>query len=801
MKRDIYQELILWKRDKYRKPLVLRGARQVGKTYILSEFAKEYENKLYINFEEMPEAIAIFEGNLSPDNIINRLQIQFKVSIEPKKTLLIFDEIQECPGALNSLKYFNEEANDYHVVSAGSLLGVKLNRTKGFPVGKVDFLDLKPLSFFEFLEAMGEGRLRKMLEEIDKFEPINEALHQKSIDLLKQYFIVGGMPEAIEVYAKEKDFGKVRKVQKSILDAYALDFAKHAEPGDVMKIMSIWESIPNQLAKENKKFIFSAISKSTRAREYESSIQWLVDAGLIYKVFNVSTPKIPLDNYADKNAYKIYALDVGLLGYMSRLPVNVILQQHQLFVEFKGALTENFVVQELMARRFDKMYYWTSEGTAEVDFVLPHELDIYPLEVKSGISGHKKSLLVYDKKYHPKVLSRANLMNLKQDGSVCNYPLYLVSLFPICLTSHRSLFQSYKVKNLELRNRFVMSAAEDNLDNDVSKRVARYSKLAGGDVGLIMTGGSRLSVIESFKPLVDAVHQKGGKIAIQIVTEAGPGFSPTRVFNGEPVAVSVLPENNVWFNKYIKFCKHHAASEEEIKNIIYVYVKTAVKAKEIGADAIQIHAAHQSFPSQFLSPITNLRTDKWGGSIENRTRFHCEIYKAIRVAVGKDYPILIKLGVEDALKNGLNFNDGLQAAKIISECGYDVLEISQGLQNLNDWNGTPMRMNINKLSDEAYFRKWSGEIKKQINKPVILTGGIRSLEAAEEVVNNNECDLIGMCRPLIRESDLINRWQNGNIQKATCISCNQCITELLIQGKPLECYLDIKPKESGAYSK
>jgi predicted AAA+ superfamily ATPase len=432
MKREIYQKLVTWKCDKYRKPLILKGARQVGKTYILSQFAKEYPRSIYINFEEMPDVLPIFAGNLNPNNIITQLQIKFGVSIEPGNTLLIFDEIQECSGALNSLKYFNEKANEYHIVSAGSLLGVKLNRTKGFPVGKVDFLDLKPLSFFEFLDAMSENHLREMLISVNKFEPFNEALHQKSLELLKQYFIVGGMPEAVAMYVKEMDFAKVRKVQKAIADAYVLDFAKHAKAVDVMKIMAIWESIANQLAKENKKFVFSAISKSSRAREYEDSIQWLVDAGLIYKSYNISAPKIPIDNYANKNIYKVYMLDIGLLGYMSRLPVNIMIRQHELFVEFKGALTENFVAQELMAgNRFDKMYYWSSGGMAEVDFVLPYELNVYPLEVKAGTSTRKKSLLVYMEKYHPKIISRATLMNLKQDGITCNYPLYLISRFPI----------------------------------------------------------------------------------------------------------------------------------------------------------------------------------------------------------------------------------------------------------------------------------------------------------------------------------------------------------------------------------
>jgi len=436
MKRDIYEQLIEWQNDKYRKPLILRGARQVGKTYILSKFAKEYSTSLYINFERMPEVNPIFEGNLSPKNIIDKLQIQFGMTIKPEKTLLIFDEIQECPNALNSLKYFNEEANEYHIVSAGSLLGVKLKGKNGFPVGKVNFLDLKPLSFFEFLDAAGEERLRKMFEGLDNLEPINESLHEKAITLLKQYFIVGGMPEAVKMFVAEKNFDQVRKVQQSIVDAYVLDFAKHASPSDVMKITTIWESIPNQLAKENKKFIFSQIKKSARAREYESAIQWLVDAGLIYKSFNISTPKIPIDSYADKNIYKIYMLDVGLLSYLSRLPSNVFVQPEQLFMEFKGSLTENFVAQELMSGVFDKLYYWTSSGEAEVDFVMPYHLKVYPLEVKAGVSSHKKSLLVYMKKYNPDIVSRTSLMNLKRDVDICNYPLYLMALFPKLAESH-----------------------------------------------------------------------------------------------------------------------------------------------------------------------------------------------------------------------------------------------------------------------------------------------------------------------------------------------------------------------------
>jgi len=432
MKRDIYRQLSEWKISKYRKPLVLKGARQTGKTFILKEFAKEYSDSVYINFEETPSAKLVFADSLSPAVIIENLEIQLNVSIHHLNTLIILDEIQECPNALNSLKYFSESANEYHIVSAGSLLGVKIKKRKiSFPVGKVNFLEMKPLSFFEFLDALNESRLRQKIEQVNSFEPLNEALHQKAVSLLKKYYFIGGMPEAVKIFANENNYDLVREVHKSILDAYALDFSKYASPSEVMKIMHIWDSIPAQLAKENKKFMFQVVSKSARNRDYESSIQWLVDAGLINKVYNISKPGLPLESYADKSVFKIYMLDTGLLCYMSRLPVQVLLQPNQLFVEFKGALTENYAIQELMANKFDRVYYWTSTGTAEVDIVVQNEMKIYPIEVKAGLFKRKKSLLVYGDKYNPHVLSRTTLMNLKRDGNICNYPLYMIGVFPI----------------------------------------------------------------------------------------------------------------------------------------------------------------------------------------------------------------------------------------------------------------------------------------------------------------------------------------------------------------------------------
>lgn len=434
MERDFYYKLLNWKDSNLRKPLVLRGARQVGKTYILTTFAKqEYEDYIYLNFDENPHFASFFNENLDPERIIKELTIYFKKPIRPASTLIVLDEIQECPQALASLKYFCEKKNEYHLAAAGSLLGVKL--TKGFPVGKVNFLDLAPLSFFEFLTAVGEKELVTMLQEMTAPKPLSEIFHNRLTSLLKYYFIIGGMPEAVDTYLKTDNLDQVRIVQKEILDAYILDFAKHAPKDEVMKIMAIWESVPSQLAKENKKFIFSAIRKSARARDFETSLQWLKSAGLIIKSNRISTPKLPLDAYTDKQAFKVFLLDIGLLGTMSKLDPRIILEGDLLFQEFKGALVENFVATELHDKHFDDLYYWASEGLAEVDFIISEDHSIFPLEVKAGFSKKKKSLIIYDEKFSKEesaslVLSRASLRNFALDGKLVNYPLYATCLFP-----------------------------------------------------------------------------------------------------------------------------------------------------------------------------------------------------------------------------------------------------------------------------------------------------------------------------------------------------------------------------------
>lgn len=426
--RDLYQKLLAWKQSPFRKPLILKGARQVGKTHLLKQFANEYAHSLYINFDEFPNLSAHFSHSLSASRIIENLSIEFNHKIEPHHTLIIFDEIQECPEALNSLKYFAENAPEYHIVAAGSLLGVSL-ATGGFPVGKVDFITLYPLSFFEFLSAQDKPLWRKACE--DNINSITASLHADLSRLFRFYMMIGGMPEAVDRYLKTQDLNAVRDVQKSILSAYELDFSKHAPSAQIMRIFDTWHAIPNQLAKANKKFMFSAIKPSARARDYEVALEWLHQAGLIYRVFNISTPKIPLDAYADKRVFKVYLLDSGLLGAMSQLPTSLVLQEHQLFQEFKGAFMENSIVQALISKPTGQLYYWTSQGTAEVDIVLQHELQAYPLEIKAGTSKHKRSLMVYDDKYHPTTLSRVTSMPFKIDGKLINYPHYLATRFPI----------------------------------------------------------------------------------------------------------------------------------------------------------------------------------------------------------------------------------------------------------------------------------------------------------------------------------------------------------------------------------
>lgn len=434
IKRDIYAKLLDWKGSKTRKPLILRGARQVGKTYILKEFAKnEYNNFVYLNFEDDDTLDSVFMGRLDINRLVKYLSAYSDTDVKPGTTLIILDEIQVSDNALNSLKYFNENANEYHIVAAGSLLGLKFGkkRKKSFPVGKVNLLYLYPLTYLEFIEAMGKPKLRAIIEESKEFIPYPEPIHFEFIELLKQYYYVGGMPEAVSVFIKELSFNMVRKVQDEIIETYLLDFSKHAEGFEITRINLIWQSIPAQLGRENKKFKFSIVKKSARSRDYENAMQWLVDAGLVYKSFNISSPKQPLSSYSKANIFKIFLLDIGLLGALSDLGSDSIIRGSQIFTEFHGALVENYVAQQLVGLFKNKLFYWTSPGKSEVDFLFQKNNKIYPLEAKAGINLKSQSLKVFSQKYQAPVLSRTSLKNFKKDTSFCNYPLYAISLFPL----------------------------------------------------------------------------------------------------------------------------------------------------------------------------------------------------------------------------------------------------------------------------------------------------------------------------------------------------------------------------------
>lgn len=440
MKRDAYQSLASWKASERRKPLLFKGARQTGKTYLLLEFGKkEYSQVHYFNFEEVSRLGQFFEKNLDPKRILSDLAIYSKAQIRPQKDLVIFDEIQTCNAALNSLKYFQEQAPEYHLAAAGSLLGVKLSSPGSFPVGKVNFLNLHPLTFLEFLDALGESRYRKVLEDTEEIVPYAEPFHQDLMDLLHQYYFVGGMPEAVKCYAEKRDPEEVRQIQREVIDSYVLDFAKHAPTSDIPKLTLIWDSLPAHLARENRKFIFSALRKGARAREYENALVWLKDAGLIHRASAVRKSQFPLKHYADRSCFKVYALDVGLLGAMAQTPTTAIVERSRLFEEYKGALAENYVAQQLIAVfGREELYYWRSEGgKAEIDFLIELEDHIYPLEVKSGMNPRSRSLASYASQFAPHFVIRSNLLNLKRDGKISNLPLYAIAL----LRTPRGLFR------------------------------------------------------------------------------------------------------------------------------------------------------------------------------------------------------------------------------------------------------------------------------------------------------------------------------------------------------------------------
>lgn len=430
MKRDIIQSLYEWKNSPYRKPLILKGVRQVGKTWALKEFGRlYYDNVAYFNFDENKEYNQFFETTKDISRIIQNLMMASNQKIIPEKTLIIFDEIQNCPDALNSLKYFNENGPEYHVVCAGSLLGVSLARPSSFPVGKVTFLNLYPMTFTEFLTACDDSNLVNYMESINTIETIPDAFFNPLSEKLKMYFVTGGMPEPVRLWAELHDVSISNKALSDILEAYERDFAKHPSIYEYPKLSLIWKSIPSQLSKENKKFLYKVVKEGARAREYEDAIQWLVDAGLVYKIYRSNTPKLPLSAYDDISAFKLYLSDVGLLRTLAGLSSTAFIDGNRLFTEFKGSLTENFILQSLVTKSELMPRYWSQINPPyEVDFMIQRENDIFPIEVKSDENTSSKSIKKY-KEYFPdqtKLRIRYSLKNLKLDGDVLNIPLFLV---------------------------------------------------------------------------------------------------------------------------------------------------------------------------------------------------------------------------------------------------------------------------------------------------------------------------------------------------------------------------------------
>ena len=425
MKRFILDELIKWKKSKYRKPLILKGARQIGKTYILKQFGEEnYEGVAYFNFDHDEDLYNLFNNSKNPKRILEQLAFIYGKAILPEKTLIIFDEIQECPNALNSLKYFQEEANEYHIACAGSLLGIRLSHTS-FPVGKVEFLNMYPMTFSEFLIADNCENLVNYMKSIKNIENIPDIFFNQLEEKLKAYFIIGGMPEAVDIWINEKNIELVNKVQENILKSYENDFAKHVQENEASKISLIWNSIPSQLAKENKKFLYQVVKEGARAREYENALNWLNDANLIYKIYNVTKTDFPLKAYNDLSSFKIYMNDVGLLRKMANLDSKIVVEGNRLFEEFKGAFTENYVLNMLNVT-FDVVPNYFLFDRHEVDFVLQYKNKIIPIEVKANKSTNSISLTRYNENFNNDISIRFSMSNLKKDGKVVNIPLFLI---------------------------------------------------------------------------------------------------------------------------------------------------------------------------------------------------------------------------------------------------------------------------------------------------------------------------------------------------------------------------------------
>ena len=426
MYRIAIEKLYRWKESKYRKPLIIEGARQVGKTWLMKEFGREaYADTVYINFDSNSRMAGLFASDLNTERLIVGIELYAGKKIDPGQTLLIFDEVQEVPRALSSLKYFCENAPQYHIMCAGSLLGIAPHEGSSFPVGKVDFLSLYPLSFREFLMATAGERFAELLDRQDY--PMITVFKQTYVDALRQYYFVGGMPEAVRCFAEDRDFPAVREIQKHILAAYEQDFSKHAPAEIVPKIRMVWNSIPSQLAKENKKFVYGLVREGGRARDYETASMWLCDCGLVHRVGRVNAAGIPLKAYEDLKAFKLFLVDVGLLGCMTGLHQSILLDGNDLFTEFKGALTEQYVCQQLKTLEGLGVYYYTNDrGSCEVDFILDTGGQIVPLEVKAEVNLRAKSLKTYREKFSPDISVRTSMADYKEEDGLVNLPLYAI---------------------------------------------------------------------------------------------------------------------------------------------------------------------------------------------------------------------------------------------------------------------------------------------------------------------------------------------------------------------------------------
>ena len=428
MQRYALKHLIDWKNKKNHKPLVIQGARQVGKTGLMQEFGKKYyEQVAYINFDVDVKSKEIFDIDYDTERLIMDIGLATKTKINAENTLIIFDEIQECPRALTSLKYFRENAPQYDIIVAGSLLGVACYEGTGFPVGKVSFMNLFPLSFEEFLLAMGEERFVELLNKKD-FKTI-KLFNNKYEKLLKQYCYVGGMPEIVQDFVENKDFESVRNLQKEILSAYEEDFTKHIPTNTVAKIRLLWKSIPAQLSKENKKFIYGAAKEGARARDFEAALSWLINSGLVYRVNKITKPDLPITAYEDFNSFKLFVLDVGLLGAMTDLQADTIIDGNRIFEEFKGAIAEQYVLQQFKAIKDLPVFYWSNETSrAEIDFVIQIKSDVVPVEVKAERNLQAKSLKVYMEKFKPNYAIRTSMADYKKTDNLIDLPLYGIEI-------------------------------------------------------------------------------------------------------------------------------------------------------------------------------------------------------------------------------------------------------------------------------------------------------------------------------------------------------------------------------------